>query len=73
MACRWLTQQRGVRPEDLVLYGQSLGSGPTVDLAARCPEVAGVVLHAAFASCARPRRRPAPDMACRVWAMWREA
>lgn len=51
---RWLTQQRGVRAEDIVLYGQSLGSGPTVDLASRRKDVAGVVLHAAFASCARP-------------------
>ena len=48
----WLLS-RGVRRERLVLYGQSLGSGPTLDLAAREPRVAGVVLHAAFASGAR--------------------
>ena len=45
-----------MRAEDIVLYGQSLGSGPTVDLASRRNDVGGVVLHAAFASCARPWR-----------------
>ncbi|KAK9836268.1 hypothetical protein WJX81_000812 [Elliptochloris bilobata] len=46
----WLTQQRGIRVEDIVLYGQSLGSGPTVDLACRQKRVAGIVLNGAFAS-----------------------
>jgi len=45
----WL-QRRGVQPQDIILYGQSLGSGPTLDLAARERKIAGVVLHAAFAS-----------------------
>ncbi len=48
----WL-QRRGVQRQDLILYGQSLGSGPTLDLAAREKRIAGVVLHAAFASGAR--------------------
>ncbi len=46
---RWLLR-RGVQRRDLVLYGQSLGSGPTLELAAKEPELAGVILHAAFAS-----------------------
>ena len=45
----WLLR-KGVRRQAMVLYGQSLGSGPTLDLAAREPAIAGVVLHAAFAS-----------------------
>ena len=53
----WL-QRRGVQRQDIVLYGQSLGSGPTLNLAAREKSIAGVVLHAAFASGARTCRHP---------------
>lgn len=49
----WLLRM-GVRRQRIILYGQSLGSGPTLDLAAREPQIAGVVLHAAFASGAPP-------------------
>ena len=45
----WLLR-RGVRRQDIVLYGQSLGSGPTLYLAAKEATIAGVCLHAAFAS-----------------------
>lgn len=41
---------RGIQRGDLILYGQSLGSGPTLHLAAKEPKIAGVILHAAFAS-----------------------
>ena len=50
---QWLLR-RGVRRQRIVLYGQSLGSGPTLELAAREPALAGVILHAAFASGLRP-------------------
>ena len=46
---QWLLR-RGVQKQDIILYGQSLGSGPTLDLAARERGIGGVVLHAAFAS-----------------------
>lgn len=46
---QWLLS-RGIQKQDIILYGQSLGSGPTLDLAARERGIAGVVLHAAFAS-----------------------
>ncbi|KAL4421927.1 hypothetical protein ABPG77_005211 [Micractinium sp. CCAP 211/92] len=49
-AFSYLTQQLGKRPEDTVLYGQSVGSGPTCHLAAQLPQLAGVVLHAPFLS-----------------------
>lgn len=39
----------GIAPDRLILQGQSLGSGPTLELAARRP-VAGVVLVSAFTS-----------------------
>lgn len=36
--------------EDIVVYGQSVGSGPTVHLASKHPKLAGVVLHAPLLS-----------------------
>jgi abhydrolase domain-containing protein 17 len=47
-----LVRERGVPPERILLYGASIGSGPTLDLAAREP-VAGVVLESAFTSAYR--------------------
>ena len=49
---QWLLR-RDIDKQDIILYGQSLGSGPTLDLAARERYIGGVVLHAAFASGAR--------------------
>ncbi|KAI8530578.1 hypothetical protein RHMOL_Rhmol11G0070700 [Rhododendron molle] len=40
----------GVSQEDLILYGQSVGSGPTLHLAAKLPRLRGVVLHSAILS-----------------------
>lgn len=48
-AFQWLLK-RGIQRQDIILYGQSLGSGPTLDLAASERGIAGVILHAAFAS-----------------------
>jgi len=42
----------GVKPEKIILYGQSIGTGPTVHLAAK-HRVAGVVIHSGFASAVR--------------------
>ena len=39
----------GLRSDELILHGRSLGSGPTVELAVRHP-VAGVILESAFTS-----------------------
>jgi len=39
-----------LQPSDIVLYGQSVGSGPSVDLAARSPKLAGLVLHSPLMS-----------------------
>ncbi|GJP70348.1 hypothetical protein CLOP_g1292 [Closterium sp. NIES-67] len=49
-AFTYLTAQHRIRPEDIILYGQSVGSGPTVDLAARTPRLRGVVLHSPIMS-----------------------
>jgi pimeloyl-ACP methyl ester carboxylesterase len=48
-AYHYLVEQSGVHPLDIVLYGQSVGSAPSVDLAVRQP-VGGVVLHSAMTS-----------------------
>ncbi|CAH9080759.1 unnamed protein product [Cuscuta europaea] len=45
-----LETQYGVSQEDLILYGQSVGSGPTLHLAARLPRLRGVVLHSGILS-----------------------
>ncbi|GJP75854.1 hypothetical protein CLOP_g6255 [Closterium sp. NIES-67] len=47
MTC--LQQRYSIGAEQVVLYGQSVGSGPTVDLASRTPNVRGVVLHSPIA------------------------
>ncbi|CAK9862376.1 unnamed protein product [Sphagnum jensenii] len=40
----------GVQEENVVLYGQSVGSGPTLDLATRKSNLRGVVLHSPILS-----------------------
>ncbi|KAL7101709.1 hypothetical protein ACP275_08G071800 [Erythranthe tilingii] len=45
-----LKEQYGVKDEQLILYGQSVGSGPTSDLASRLPNLRGVVLHSPILS-----------------------
>ncbi|KAL6661749.1 hypothetical protein ACP70R_001133 [Stipagrostis hirtigluma subsp. patula] len=44
-AYKCLLDVYGTREEDIVLYGQSVGSGPTLDLAARLHHIRAVVLH----------------------------
>ncbi len=51
-----LTGTLGVPPERIILYGRSIGSGPSVDLATRRP-VAGLVLECPFASAFRAATR----------------
>ncbi|GLT52451.1 hypothetical protein SLA2020_257920 [Shorea laevis] len=49
-AYKCLKEQYGVKDEQLILYGQSVGSGPTVDLASQLPNLRGVVLHSPILS-----------------------
>ena len=51
-AFSWLLQQKNLLPGEVILYGRSIGSGPTVELASRA-EVGGVILQSAFTSCIR--------------------
>jgi pimeloyl-ACP methyl ester carboxylesterase len=48
-AFAYVTEHLRVPWHKVILYGQSLGSGPTIDLAAEVP-VGGVILHSPFAS-----------------------
>ncbi|KAG6625688.1 hypothetical protein I3843_16G112500 [Carya illinoinensis] len=45
-----LRSEYGIKQEDLILYGQSVGSGPTLHLASRLRTLRGVVLHSAILS-----------------------
>ncbi|KAI4344253.1 hypothetical protein L6164_011500 [Bauhinia variegata] len=45
-----LKSEYGIRQEDIILYGQSVGSGPTLHLASKLQKLRGVVLHSAILS-----------------------
>ncbi|XWK88862.1 MAG: alpha/beta hydrolase [Phormidium sp.] len=45
----YLTQKLGVSPNKIILYGRSVGGGPSVDLASRQP-VGGLILENTFVS-----------------------
>ncbi len=47
-AYRWLTSERRVRVERIVLYGLSLGGAAACDLAVQAPSVGGLILEATF-------------------------
>jgi hypothetical protein len=53
-AYRYLTQDRKIPPQQIILYGRSLGSGPSCYLAAKTAlsgnSVGGLVLHSPFLS-----------------------
>ncbi|KAK7350670.1 hypothetical protein VNO77_09531 [Canavalia gladiata] len=49
-AYKYLEENYGAKQEDIILYGQSVGSGPTLDLAARLPRLRAVVLHSPILS-----------------------
>ncbi|KMT08741.1 hypothetical protein BVRB_6g140120 [Beta vulgaris subsp. vulgaris] len=49
-AYKCLGDKYGVEDEKLILYGQSVGSGPTLELAIRVPRLRAVILHSAILS-----------------------
>ncbi|KAF2293245.1 hypothetical protein GH714_040604 [Hevea brasiliensis] len=49
-AYKCLEESYGTKQENIILYGQSVGSGPTLDLAARLPRLRAVVLHSPILS-----------------------
>jgi pimeloyl-ACP methyl ester carboxylesterase len=58
-AAAWnhLTQKRGIKPQQIFIYGHSLGAAIAVELATHHPDAAGLVAESAFTS--------VPDMAKR--------
>jgi abhydrolase domain-containing protein 17 len=51
-AYRYLTEVRGIAPDHVIVYGRSLGGGPSVDLASRTA-VGGLILESTFTSAFR--------------------
>ena len=49
LALEWLFKQEGVHPEEVVLFGESLGSGVAIALATQYP-VKGLILDGAYSS-----------------------
>ncbi|KAI5430070.1 hypothetical protein KIW84_034589 [Lathyrus oleraceus] len=47
---KYLEENFGAKQEDIILYGQSVGSGPTLDIAARLPQLRAVILHSPILS-----------------------
>lgn len=67
-AFAYLMTEKNFLPSQVILYGRSIGSGPTCELASRA-EVGGVVLQSAFSSCIRVAydvRHTAFDAFCNV-------
>lgn len=48
-AYKYLTNQKNIKSEDIIIFGESLGSAVAIDLASRKP-VAAIVLEGAFSS-----------------------
>ncbi len=49
-AWHYLTQARNIPPEQIVIYGESLGGAIALDLAVRNPDAAGLILQSTFTS-----------------------
>ncbi|ESQ35461.1 hypothetical protein EUTSA_v10009744mg [Eutrema salsugineum] len=49
-AYNWLRETYGTKDERIILYGQSVGSGPSLELASRLPRLRALVLHSPFLS-----------------------
>ena len=46
----YLTQQQNISPENIVIYGHSIGGAIAIDLAAKHPEAAALIVQSAFTS-----------------------
>jgi len=49
----YLTEQAGFHPHRVIVFGRSIGTGPSIDLVMRCPEIRGMVLQSPMESCGR--------------------
>lgn len=46
----YLVQQRGIAPQEIFVYGHSLGGAIAIDLATRHPEIPGLIVESSFTS-----------------------
>ncbi|KAL2328112.1 hypothetical protein Fmac_021539 [Flemingia macrophylla] len=56
VAYKYLEENYGVKQEDIILYGQSVGSGPTIDLASRLPRLSLCLFPRKYCWCRQKRR-----------------
>jgi uncharacterized protein len=49
-AWRYLTETRGIAPDQIVIYGHSLGGAIALQLATRHPDAAGLIMESSFTS-----------------------
>lgn len=49
-AWTYLTEERGTLPEDIVIYGHSVGGAIAIDLASQTPDAAGLIVQSSFTS-----------------------
>jgi len=66
-AYRWLTVERAVAPESVVLFGRSMGGAVAIDLASRVT-CGGVIVESAFTSAVDMGRKLYPFMPIRLLA-----
>ncbi|MDJ0675154.1 MAG: alpha/beta fold hydrolase [Calothrix sp. MO_167.B42] len=50
VAWKYLVQQRGIAPSQIVIYGHSLGGAVAIDLAVKYPGSAGLIVESSFTS-----------------------
>ena len=48
----YLVQERGIQPQDIIVYGHSLGGAIAIDLASNNPQMAGLIIQGSFTSMA---------------------
>jgi uncharacterized protein len=49
-AWTYLTQTRGIAPEQIVVFGQSIGGAVAIELARHQPQMAGIIIESSFTS-----------------------
>ena len=52
IAWNYLVKQRKILPQDIIIYGESLGGAVAIDLAVKHPQVGGLIVQSSFTSMA---------------------
>jgi len=50
IAYDYLVEERGIKPENIMVYGHSLGGAIAIDLAIKRPKIAGIIVQSSFTS-----------------------